>query len=534
MALCVRIIANTCTICIYFDKNPNFPWLPYCYLRLSAFYSCISPLVNSTVVFRAKQAYFCNMSKSAIRYWACQLIGWGTWTSIQLFIAYVYAPEFYLTPDEKRKVFLIAIFIEFAWCVAATHVLRLILKRFNWIRLPIGRVVLLFIVGVGLTSIGLNYGAKFTAKITNSSFDQYMINERRGKALRMEAEMGLKTSNYVIFKKLAEGDSAAYKEAIRLSSKSSTHDFEINNLTITDTAARLAASEAGDIHKPDYYTGALLAAGDSSDFKDALKIRKSTGWMRDAKGEWAYEEQSKGREFWNILITLILISLWLLIYLVWHYIEKNRKDQLDNLKLESLVKELELKTIKSHINPHFIFNALNSIRALVDENPIRARTAITELSNILRSSMQAEKLETVPLHRELDIVKDYLALEQMRFEERLQVKMDIDEDTLDQPIPPMMLQTLVENAIKHGISKYVNGGTVTITSDFKDNHHELIVRNSGQLNGKINGDGFGIKSTQDRLNLLYQGKASFAIRNFGNNMVESKIIMPVAIEIADV
>ncbi len=143
----------------------------------------------------------------------------------------------------------------------------------------------------------------------------------------------------------------------------------------------------------------------------------------------------------------------MLIYIVYHYVEKNRNDQLDRLKLETTVKELELKTIKSHINPHFIFNSLNSIRALVDENPKRARRAITELSNILRSSMQAEKSETVTLERELDIVKDYLALEQMRFEERLKIEFDIDEDTLQQQVPPMMLQTLVENAIKHGISK---------------------------------------------------------------------------------
>lgn len=83
----------------------------------------------------------------------------------------------------------------------------------------------------------------------------------------------------------------------------------------------------------------------------------------------------------------LLIIPWTLIYYFYHYIEKSRKQQLDTLKLEALVKELELKTIKSHINPHFIFNALNSIRALVDENPARARTAITELSNILRSIM---------------------------------------------------------------------------------------------------------------------------------------------------
>lgn len=223
-----------------------------------------------------------------------------------------------------------------------------------------------------------------------------------------------------------------------------------------------------------------------------------------------------------------LLFIWNLIYFTYHYVERNRRHEVDTLKLQSVVKELELKTIKSHINPHFIFNALNSIRALVDENPTRARTAITELSNILRSSMQAEKLETVPLERELNIVKDYLALEKMRFEERLTIEMEIDEDTLGQPVPPMMLQTLVENAIKHGISKKISGGTIKVISDFVNDHHELVVQNSGQLNSSINEDGFGVKSTQYRLNLLYQGKATFEIKNINSDMVESRITMPVA------
>ncbi len=225
-----------------------------------------------------------------------------------------------------------------------------------------------------------------------------------------------------------------------------------------------------------------------------------------------------------------LILFWNMIYYIYHYIERNRRQQLDTLRLEGMVKSLELQTIKSHINPHFIFNALNSIRALVDENPQRARTAITELSNILRSSMQAEKMETVPLQQELNIVKDYLALEHMRFEERLRIEMDIDEDTLNQPIPPMMLQTLVENAIKHGISKQINGGVIRIVSDFKDNRHELVVQNSGKLNGYLsqNEDGFGIRSTQDRLNLLYQGKANFNIHEIEGGLVESRITMPIA------
>jgi len=223
----------------------------------------------------------------------------------------------------------------------------------------------------------------------------------------------------------------------------------------------------------------------------------------------------------------VYFFIWNLIYFTFHYITKSRKQQLDTLRLESLVKELELQTIKAHINPHFIFNSLNSIRALVDENPQRARKAVTELSNILRSSLQSEKLETVALEKELNIVKDYLALENMRFEDRLKIEYSIDEDTLDQAVPPMMLQTLVENAIKHGISKQINGGVVKVISDFKGDYHELIVQNTGQLNGSINNEGFGLSSTSSRLNLLYGDKARFELKQINGSIVEAKVLLPV-------
>lgn len=229
----------------------------------------------------------------------------------------------------------------------------------------------------------------------------------------------------------------------------------------------------------------------------------------------------------RLIGAFFLTSTWLLIYIVWHYVEKNRNDQMDKLRLESVLKGLELKTIKSQLNPHFIFNALNSIRALIDENPQRARRAITELSNILRSSMQAEKMETVTLENEVNIVKDYLALENIRFEERLKVVYDIDPDTLELPIPPMMLQTLVENAIKHGISKEINGGVVSIASHLHDKMHEITIRNTGHLNGHVNENGFGLQSTRQRLNLLFGGRARFEIYNSGNNLVEARIALPV-------
>ena len=411
------------------------------------------------------------MRKINLRYWLCQVLGWGGWTLLNIFIAYQFAREIFLTPEDKKNIFFIDMGIEFFWAIFTTHLLRLVLLKLNWMRFSNDKVVLMFIISVGSVGFLQYYGAKETAHLTGNSLYEYINKENRNTAERMEKEAGLANS--------------------------------------------------------DYYTFRNLAGGDSSGYKLSVKIKKLTGWHRDNKGGWKYEEQSKGREFWNYLFTFILCSLWLLIYLVWHYIEKNRKDQIDKLKLESTVKELELKTIKSHINPHFIFNSLNSIRALVDENPQRSRKAITELSNILRSSMQAEKSETVTLEKELDIVRDYLALEQMRFEERLKVEIRVDENTSEQPVPPMMLQTLVENAVKHGISKQVNGGIVKIMAAIVENHLVLTVQNTGQLYSKLNGEGFGIKSTEDRLNLMYQGKAKFEITNLDNNMVESRVIMPV-------
>lgn len=238
---------------------------------------------------------------------------------------------------------------------------------------------------------------------------------------------------------------------------------------------------------------------------------------------------SSKRLFLSSFNAFWLIFIWNLIYYIYHFVESNRRSQIDKIRLETLVKSLELKTIKSQTNPHFIFNSLNSIRALVDENPERARKAITQLSNILRNSLQTEKLETVPLNKELDIVNDYLGLEQMRFEERLKIDMDIQPETENLPIPPMMLQTLTENAIKHGISKIIEGGSVKITSRINNGMHEIIILNSGTLNGNIKDAryGFGIKSTIDRLNILFQHNAKFDIRDLPNNFVEAKIEIPI-------
>ena len=141
--------------------------------------------------------------------------------------------------------------------------------------------------------------------------------------------------------------------------------------------------------------------------------------------------------------------------------------------------------------------------------------------------MQADKSEAVAFEKELFIVRDYLALENMRFEDRLRIEYKVDEDTLSLPVPPMMLQTLVENAIKHGINKQILGGIVRIVSTIKNNFHELSVQNTGYLKGHSSGEGFGLSSTTNRLNLLYGNKAKFEIRQASPSLVEAKVMIPV-------
>ena len=193
------------------------------------------------------------------------------------------------------------------------------------------------------------------------------------------------------------------------------------------------------------------------------------------------------------------------------------------------LKDLELKNIKLNLQPHFIFNALNSIRSLIFENQEKAREAVMQLSNILRNSLITEKEELVLLEKEMKIIEDYLALESVRYEERLNVKYNIDEKCLSTLVPPMMLQTLIENAIKHGISQSSIGGFINIDIFENINSKTIIkIENTGKFNPEENSDGtkFGLNASLIRLNYLFGKLASFSISNSLNNSVISILEIP--------
>ena len=227
-----------------------------------------------------------------------------------------------------------------------------------------------------------------------------------------------------------------------------------------------------------------------------------------------------------------IILFWNLLYFIVHYMENYKKKEIESLIWEAAVKDYELKTLKSQLNPHFMFNAMNSIRALIEEDPESAKVAITKLSNILRYSLQMERMERVPLEDEVETVKNYLDLERIRFEDRLKYKIDIDRITNKIEIPPMMIQTLVENGIKHGIAKRTEGGEVQLKSKMittsEGQKLKIEIRNSGHFSEEQlkSSNGFGVSNTKHRLNLLFGDEAFFTIKNENGNTVLAEIEIP--------
>ncbi len=219
-----------------------------------------------------------------------------------------------------------------------------------------------------------------------------------------------------------------------------------------------------------------------------------------------------------------LFFLWTVFYFTYHYFDQYNK----SLKYEATMIEIELNNLKSQLNPHFIFNALNSIRALVDENPKKSKQAINQLSNILRNSLASDKKGLTNFDEELKIVKDYLGLESIRFEERLKTEFDIHPDSQRFLVPPLMIQTLVENGIKHGISKLTPGGIIQLKTDVVNDRLKIHIRNSGHLvNGaKRSKSGLGLKNTIQRLKLIYGDDASFRIVNENDNFVLTELVIP--------
>jgi two-component system sensor histidine kinase AlgZ len=217
--------------------------------------------------------------------------------------------------------------------------------------------------------------------------------------------------------------------------------------------------------------------------------------------------------------TLLQIANWAVLYMIWLAIyfaavglREYRSVRLKQSELARALQLAELRLLKSQLNPHFLFNALNTVRSLIADNPSRAQSAVTRLANTLRYTLRSRQDELVTLSQELDIVSDYLELESMRFEDRLRIETHVPDDAAGVHIPVMLLQTLVENAIKHGIAELPSGGLLRISAVLQNEMLILEVENPRPaVPIRTAHEGIGLRNAQDRSRLLFGARASLEL-----------------------
>ncbi len=231
--------------------------------------------------------------------------------------------------------------------------------------------------------------------------------------------------------------------------------------------------------------------------------------------------------YWDpILLTgLRLMSIWILAYHLYHYYQREVATAKENAQLSLLTKQVQLDNLSTQLNPHFLFNSLNSIKSLIEEDPSKARRAVDLLSDLLRSSLYETDDDFIAIEEELALVSDYIELEKLRFEERLSLEITLDDNIKHIKVPTLSIQLLIENAIKHGIDKSIKGGVVRLIIEKRDDQIIICVQNPGRL--ILNkSKGVGLKNLKERLTLQFKTAASFTLNELDDTTVEAKLILP--------
>ena len=229
----------------------------------------------------------------------------------------------------------------------------------------------------------------------------------------------------------------------------------------------------------------------------------------------------------QVLNSVFLVGSWTITYLVIKLLLKLNQDRIERLELNTTLKQAQLNTLKGQINPHFMFNSLNNIRGLMLEDVEKSREMLTKLSEIIRYSLTKNNINDISVREELEVVDNYIDLSKIQFENRLEFVKQVEADTKDLRIPPMIIQLLIENATKHGISNLKKGGRILLEISKTEDDLFIEVRNTGKLNIAKDSTKLGLKNIEQRLKLLYAGKASFKLEEISDEVV-AEIKIPLA------
>lgn len=228
----------------------------------------------------------------------------------------------------------------------------------------------------------------------------------------------------------------------------------------------------------------------------------------------------------------LLVVMWLAVYAVWTLCyamaqarRRAARFELEKLRLEVSVKDAELRALQAQVNPHFFFNSLNSIRALAYEDADAAARAIGQLAGMMRYSLQAGQAPLVALDEELAAVRAYLDMEKLRFDERLALQVDVPAGLGATRLPPMVLQTLAENAVRHGVERSSGPCRIVIAARRLDEAVEIEVANQGRLAAESASTRLGLINARERLALQLGAGAGIALEESGG-WVRARVTLP--------
>ncbi len=234
----------------------------------------------------------------------------------------------------------------------------------------------------------------------------------------------------------------------------------------------------------------------------------------------------------RILLFQLFICAWIFVYISITTNKREKETALTNILLQNSLKEAQLNSLSNQLNPHFLFNALNNIRFMIHENTQNADNMITSLSEMLRYSLESNKQEKVLLGQEIEVINRYIAIAQAQLGSRLNFNMNISQKLSLYLVPPMAVQMLVENAIKHGLDNIKNGGVLIL--EVLEKNDQLIFTVINDIPLRINfpqkSPGIGLSNIKQRLHLLYGNKA---ILDITKTTSEFKVIMTLPKEFAE-
>ncbi|TWI65102.1 histidine kinase [Pseudoduganella lurida] len=216
---------------------------------------------------------------------------------------------------------------------------------------------------------------------------------------------------------------------------------------------------------------------------------------------------------------------WTVCYQAALSMRRARHAEATALRLELHAKDVELRALQAQVNPHFFFNSLNSVRALIYEDPEAAAQMIDQLAALMRYALQSGHADTVPLSAELEAVQAYLAIERIRFEDRLRVQVDVEGGLERVPVPPMALQTLVENAVKYGVEQSATGSDIRIRACRDGNAIRVEVANIGAIRRYPNATQVGLANARKRLALALGGQSSLELGE-SDGWVRATLLLP--------